>query len=242
MSFLKPTPASSSSGNVNNNLITSTYGGQMGSGTGATNFLAQLLGVSPSGVASTAGTIGTAANGVAEAGGAQAGYNNYLQNAGYAPAMRALSQDVTGQGAAAGILNSGSTAKALQTRGTELNNQYFNNYLQQLAGLSGLGLQAGGLVENAGQQSQSKGGSPSTAGSIASTVGGIASIFASDRRLKRDIVKVGELSDGLGIYLCRYVMGKVRFLMVMADEVAKLRPWALGPVHAGYATVNYGAL
>lgn len=241
MGFLKPKAAKSSSENTNNSLITSTYGGQMQQGTGATNFLAQLLGVSPSGVAGTANTVGTAANGIAAGGGAQQGYNNYLQMAGYAPAMRQMTQGVVGQGAASGLLNSGATARALQTRGTELNQGFFNNYLQQLAGLSGLGLQAGGLVANTGQKSTSTGGSPSTLGSIASTVGGIASIF-SDRRLKRDIERVGEFPDGLGIYTYRYVMGAKRVLGVMADEVAKLRPWALGPERAGYATVNYGAL
>lgn len=213
----------------------------MQQGTGATNFLAQLLGVSPSGVANTANTVGTAANGIAAGGGAQQGYNNYLQMAGYAPAMRQLSQGITGQGAASGLLNSGATARALQTRGAELNQGFFNNYLQQLAGLSGLGLQAGGLVANTGQKSTSTGGSPSTLGSIASTVGGIASIF-SDRRLKRDIERVGEFPDGLGIYAYRYVMGTKHVLGVLADEVAKLRPWALGPVRAGYATVIYGRL
>lgn len=241
MSFLKPKPATSSSVNTNNGLITSTYGGQMGAGTGATNFLAQLLGVSPGGVAGTANQIGTAANGVAATGGAQAGYQNYLQNAGYAPAMRQMSQGVTGQGAAAGILNSGTTAKALQTRGSEINQGYYNNYLQQLSNLSGLGLQAGGLVANAGQKSTSTGGSPSTIGSIASTVGGIASIF-SDRRLKTDIEKIGEEADGLGIYLFRYFGHARRVAGVMADEVAALRPWALGPRVVGFATVNYGAL
>lgn len=215
----------------------------MQAGTGATNFLAQLLGVSPSGVANTANAIGTGANQIAEGGGAQAGYNNYLQMAGYAPAMRQLSQGITGQGAASGLLNSGATAKALQTRGAELNNQFFNNYLQQLSGLSGLGLQAGGLVANTGQRStgSSTGGSPSTLGSIASTVGGIASIF-SDRRLKRDIEKIDECADGLGIYQFRYVWSPLKVLGVMADEVAKLRPWALGPSRFGFATVNYGVL
>lgn len=241
MSFLKPKPATSSSSNVNNGLITSTYSPQMQAGTGATNFLAQLLGVSPGGVSSTANTVGTAANGVAEAGGAQAGYQNYLQNAGYAPAMRQMSQGVVGQGAASGILNSGTTAKALQTRGTELNQSFYNNYLQQLTGLSGLGLQGGGLVANTGQVSKSTGGSPSTIGSIASTVGGLASIF-SDRRLKTDIRKVGEMPDGLGVYRFRYRGQVARLLGVMADEVARLRPWALGPIRAGFATVNYGAL
>jgi hypothetical protein len=237
MSFLKPKAGKSD--NANMGLINSTYGGQMQQGTGATNFLSQLLGVSPSGVAGAANSVGNAANGIANAGGAQAGYNNYLQNAGYAPAMRQMSQATTGQGAASGLLNSGSTTRALQSRGAELNQSFFNNYLQQLSGLSGLGLQAGSLVSNAGQRSTS--GRPSTAGSIASAVGGIASIF-SDRRLKRDIVKMDEYPDGLGIYEYRYVMSAKRVLGVMADEVAKLRPWALGPKRAGFATVNYGAL
>ena len=60
--------------------------------------------------------------------------------------------------------------------------------------------------------------------------------------MKRDVVRVGEFPDGLGIYAYRYVMNAKRVLGVMADEVAKLRPWALGPSKAGYATVNYGAL
>lgn len=249
MSFLKPKAAKSTSSsvseNVNNGLITSTYGGSMNQGTGATNFLSQLLGVSPSGVANTANTVGTAANGVAAGGGAQAGYQNYLQNAGYAPAMREMTRGTVGQGAAAGILSSGPTAKALQSRGADLNQGFYNNYLQQLTGLSGLGLQAGGLVANAGQKSTSTGtstgGGPSTLGSIASTVGGIASIF-SDRRLKTDIEKIGEEADGLGIYLFRYFGQAARVVGVMADEVAALRPWALGKRAAGFATVNYGAL
>lgn len=218
MSFLKPKAAKSSSLNVNNDLIKSTYGGSLTQGTGAMTDLSRLLGV-----------------------GDPNGYNNYLQLAGYAPAMRQLSQNITGQGAAAGILNSGATAKALQSRGAELNNQFFNNYLQQLAGLSGLGLQAGGLVANTGQKSTGTGGGPSTFGSIASTIGGIASIF-SDPRLKDDVEHVRTDPDGLEWVSFRYKGAKTRWLGVMADQVRKLRPHALGPKIAGFDTVNYGAL
>lgn len=223
MSFLKGKPQKQSSENVNNSLIKSTYGGMMGQGTGANNYLSSLL------------------TGQGDTGAANAGLQGYYANAGYAPAMRQLSRNITGQGAAAGILNSGSTAKALQTRGAELNQSFFNNYLQQLAGLSGLGLQAGGLIANTGQKSTGTGAQASTAGTIASIAGSLASIF-SDRRLKRDIELIRREPDGLGWYLARYVMGTKRFLMVMADEVAAIRPWALGPERAGYATVNYGAL
>ena len=81
-------------------------------------------------------------------------------------------------------------------------------------------------------------------GSTLQGLGSLASAAAmfSDRRLKRDIEKVGEFADGLGQYEWQYVWGGQRHRGVMADEVATLRPWALGPKVAGYATVNYGAL
>jgi hypothetical protein len=219
MGFLKPKAARSD--NANMGLINSTYGGMMNQGTAANSNLSALL------------------TGQGDVAGARQGLQGYLDMAGFAPAMRQMSQATTGQGAASGLLRSGITANRLQTRGAELNQGFTNNYLQQLAGLSGLGLQAGGLVTNAGQRSV--GGRPSTLGSIASAAGGIASIF-SDRRLKTDIVKIGEEPDGLGIYEFRYLLERDRVTGVMADEVAKLRPHALGPTIQGYATVDYGAL
>jgi hypothetical protein len=253
MSFLKPKAAkstqsstsSSESGNLNNGLITSTFTPAMQAGSEGVNFLGQMLGIHPS----TLNAVGNGANAVAEAGGAPAGYQNYLQMAGYAPALRQLSQGITGQGAASGLLRSGSTTNALLTRGADLNSQYFNNYLQNLTNYANLGLNAGNLVSNAGQYSKSTststgsstGGSPSTIGTIGSTIGGIASIF-SDRRLKTGIRKLREFADGLGIYSYRYHGHAQRFIGVMADEVARLRPWALGPTIAGFQTVNYGAL
>jgi hypothetical protein len=71
--------------------------------------------------------------------------------------------------------------------------------------------------------------------------GQLAATFLSDRRLKRNIERVGTLEDGLAVYEFDYVWGG-RHRGVMADEVATLRPHALGPVVGGFATVNYGAL
>jgi hypothetical protein len=85
----------------------------------------------------------------------------------------------------------------------------------------------------------------------ASLLGGLASgagsaLVASDRRLKTNIAKVGELQDGLGVYDFDYIdqgFGSGRQRGVMADEVARLRPWALGPkIDGEYATVHYGRL
>ena len=69
--------------------------------------------------------------------------------------------------------------------------------------------------------------------------------FASDRRLKMDIRQIGQEADGLGVYEYRYVTDDSDAPLrtgVMADEVATIRPWALGPDRNGFATVNYGVL
>lgn len=71
---------------------------------------------------------------------------------------------------------------------------------------------------------------------------GSAAIMASDRKLKRDIQHIFTRLDGLKVYSYRYVLGALRYIGVMADEVAIHRPEALGPVRFGFATVNYGKL
>lgn len=72
--------------------------------------------------------------------------------------------------------------------------------------------------------------------------GAAAAGAVSDRRLKVNIEKVGELRDGLGVYDFDYVWPSERQRGVMADEVAELRPWALGAKVEGYSTVHYGLL
>lgn len=90
-------------------------------------------------------------------------------------------------------------------------------------------------------------------GLLAQAAGTALSAYAgSDARLKTRIQKVGSYEDGLGIYEFDYIddmPADIRALCptgrqrgVMADEVAALRPWALGPVVDGFKTVNYGAL
>ncbi len=65
----------------------------------------------------------------------------------------------------------------------------------------------------------------------------------SDIRLKRDIVLVARLDNGLGIYRYRYVWSDTVFVGVMAQEVALLRPDAI--VRNGlddYLRVDYSRL
>lgn len=71
---------------------------------------------------------------------------------------------------------------------------------------------------------------------------GSAAISKSDPALKTNVVKLSEEPDGLGLYEWSYLGSEERDVGVMADEVAQLRPWALGPVVDGFATVNYDLL
>lgn len=156
MGFLRPKSKLEAT-NLNQKLLTNTYTPAMQQGIGAGNVMSALL------------------TGQGDTTGANASYQGYLNQAGYAPAMRQISRGITGQGAASGLLNSGATAKALQTRGAELNQGYFNNYLQNLQAQAGQGLQAGGLVANAGQGEIVR--KPSLLGSIASAAGGVLGVL-----------------------------------------------------------------
>lgn len=70
------------------------------------------------------------------------------------------------------------------------------------------------------------------------SVQGMAKFF-SDRRLKTDIERVGELPNGLGVYTFRYIWDEARaYLGVMAQEVLEVIPDAVSTV-GGYLVVDY---
>ena len=62
----------------------------------------------------------------------------------------------------------------------------------------------------------------------------------SDIRLKEDIVALGRLSNGIGIYRFRYKgSDHTAHVGVMAQEVQKIEPRAVGHDRDGYLTVDY---
>ncbi len=69
-----------------------------------------------------------------------------------------------------------------------------------------------------------------------------AKIFFSDRRLKRDIVKLGEHPRGFGIYEFRYPWDDELRTGVMADEVLPIIPEAVVRLRSGYLAVDYARL
>lgn len=140
-----------------------------------------------------------------------------------------------------GLRNSGSALKSLVGYNNDLRNKYANDYISKLLGLSNVGTQSGSLLASAGGVSNSQSTSTSKSyNGIADSLGKAASLVAaSDRRLKTNIEKVGELANGLGVYVYNYLAGAVRYVGVMADEVKLIQPEALGPEVAGYMTVDY---
>jgi len=72
---------------------------------------------------------------------------------------------------------------------------------------------------------------------------GAAGITAmSDRRLKKNIIKIGESLMGLPIYLFKYIWSSDWTIGHMADEVKKVVPEAVIRMPNGYDAVNYGML
>ncbi len=71
---------------------------------------------------------------------------------------------------------------------------------------------------------------------------GSAGIGASDRRLKRDIKRVGTMANGLPVYEYRYVWGRKRHIGVMAQDVLKAGIDAVVRHWTGFLMVDYGKL
>ena len=72
---------------------------------------------------------------------------------------------------------------------------------------------------------------------IASQVAGIVSAF-SDIKLKENVEQVGVSPQGYNIYEFNYTGSKVRFRGVMAQDVLKKNPMAVG-IDQNYLTVDY---
>lgn len=107
-------------------------------------------------------------------------------------------------------------------------------------GSNNLGNSLGALFGGGTQTSTDKGANPIW-GAIGAGLGAAGSVFC-DRRLKTEIKHVLTLDDGLPMYSFEYKadMGlpEGRFVGPMADEVAKYRPWAMGPEIDGHMTVD----
>jgi len=64
-------------------------------------------------------------------------------------------------------------------------------------------------------------------------------MIKSDRRLKRDIVKIGKLRNGLPVYSFKFLWSNEPQVGLIADDVIKVKPWAVLTDKDGYLMVDY---
>jgi hypothetical protein len=138
-------------------MIKDQFQGQIGQGGQANSLLASLLGM-----------------GDPAAGGAA--FDTFKNSTGYNQLLDSGSRAITGNRAAKGLLNSGSTGKALTTFGQSSMGSYLKDFMSSLSSLSDTGLKAGGLVTDAGRvqkgTSSDKPGLGGTFAKIATGMGG----------------------------------------------------------------------
>lgn len=99
------------------------------------------------------------------------------------------------------------------------------------------------LAEAAQYQAQASAQKTSGIGGILGGIAkGIFSIF-SDQRLKEDIRMISKRRDGIGVYSFRYRGSDARFIGLIAQDVARVRPEAVFPDPAtGFLKVDYEAV
>lgn len=64
----------------------------------------------------------------------------------------------------------------------------------------------------------------------------------SDIRLKTDVVRVGQLDNGLSLYRFRYLWSSDIYVGVLAQEVLPIVPYAVIVGEDGFMRVNYDML
>jgi hypothetical protein len=64
----------------------------------------------------------------------------------------------------------------------------------------------------------------------------------SDRRLKRDIARVGTHDMGFGVYRFKYLWSDLAYVGVLAQEVLEKAPDAVTTGPGGFLAVDYAAL
>lgn len=116
--------------------------------------------------------------------------------------------------------------------------------LEQAATLPWAGVQA----LNGGVRTASNGYGTTTTkssdpmGTLVGLAGAGATAYASDERIKDVKRKVGETRQGLGIYDYEYKGSNDPQRGLLAQEVEREQPQAMGPTVGGIKTVNYDAL
>lgn len=222
MGFLGGGGQKNSSGNHAYDYIQGTYAPQAQGGVAGFNMLGNLLGIGGPGQS-------------------QQALQNYWDSTGGKFLLNQGLDAVNGKYASMGLSRSGSAMKALENYRQDLASTKLDDYMNHLGQLSQLGTGAGNLITNAGQWTKGKNG-----GGAGGLIGGILGGILSDERAKENIVDLPHPIGGVPAisFTYRKDMGlpEGRFIGVRAQDVAKIRPDALGAPVNGYLTVNYEKL
>ncbi len=73
-------------------------------------------------------------------------------------------------------------------------------------------------------------------------VAGYMAYAMSDRRVKKDIKKVGETRDGLAVYTYKFKGHPTTEMGVMAQDVEKVKPDAVKVLPSGIKVVDYSKI
>lgn len=160
--------------------------------------------------------------------------NNPLYKSAFGQGEQAVMRGLAGKG----FTGSGNFAAGLQSFGMGFGWTALKDQEKFLAELAGAQFPAD---PGPGLDAHDK-GSNKLLGGIGDLMGGIGNLgkFFSDRRLKRDIHRIGTHKLGIGLYEWDFVWGE-KASGVMADEVEKVMPEAVGLVN-GFQVVNYSML
>lgn len=184
--------------------------------------------------------FGTAANILGLGGGAaqDEALDNWWNSSGGQFQLTEGLGDVNDKFHSLGLGRSGAAMKAMEQYRSDLASTKLNEYLGNIFNLNQQSLGAGSLIANAGQFSKGHGEGQ---GGLGKAIGVGLSLF-SDRRLKAEIVRIGEAANGLPWYSFRYLWDKPGTVRqgLMSDDVRAHRPEAIVPDPSGFDRVNYG--
>lgn len=175
--------------------------------------------------------------------------------AGNAVSTAAKQEGVNARANAVNMLSGyGPMASGLTTTGAQIGTQATNVVNAGAAGInSGLSA-AGQIFGEMGKQSSSlwnsqaqakfasdQAASNSNAEMWGTVIGAVAMVAMSDRRLKRNIVRVGQTAKGVPMYSFQYLGGDTYYIGPMADEVERMIPNAVRDI-GGFKAVDYSQI
>lgn len=153
------------------------FGGEQNSSTtnshnqafpGLQSTISPIIGQGASAGSAIAGLLGLSGGGAQDA-----AFQKFRDSTGYKFGLDQGMQSITGNAATQGLLNSGSTLKALDTYGQNYANTQYQNYLNPLQNLLGSGLQGGSVLSSAGNVYNANSQGSSTKGGVGTMIGSL---------------------------------------------------------------------